>query len=127
MADMRALSNRELIGQVIDSVTRLAKTEVELAKSELRADLKREVATVKGLGIAGLCAIWAVSLMLVACAFALGTVMPQWAAALIVAAVVLAVGTIAGLIGWKKRVKMPLEATRRSLKEDVLWAKERLA
>jgi len=29
--------------------------------------------------------------------------------------------TVAGLIGWGKRVKKPLEATRRTLKEDALW------
>jgi hypothetical protein len=65
--------------------------------------------------------------MLVASALALGTVLAEWAAALIVAAAVLAVGTVAGLIGWKKRVTNPLESTRRSLREDALWAKERLA
>ena len=126
-ASMESLSNRELIGQVIDSATQLAKKEIELAKSELRADIKAELATVKGLGVAGLCALWAVGLMLVACALALGTVIAEWAAALIVAGLVLAVGTVAGLVGWNKRVKKPLEATRRTLKEDVLWAKERLA
>jgi hypothetical protein len=124
---MQDLSNRELIGQVIDSATQLAKKEIELAKSELRSDIKAELAMAKGLGVAGLCALWAVGLMLVACALALGTVIPEWAAALIVAGVVLAVGTVAGLIGWGKRVKKPLEATRRTLKEDALWAKERLA
>jgi hypothetical protein len=126
-ASMEAMSNRELIGHVIENATQLAKKEIELAKSELKADVKKEVAMAKGLGVAGLCAIWAVSLMLVACALALGKVIPEWAAALIVAAVVLAVGTVAGLIGWGKRVKTPLEATRRSLKEDAQWAKERLA
>ena len=126
-ASMQNLSNRELIGQVIDSATQLAKKEIELAKSELRSDIKAELTMAKGLGVAGLCALWAVGLMLVACALALGTIMPEWAAALIVAGVVLAVGTVAGLIGWGKRVKKPLEATRRTLKEDALWAKERLA
>jgi len=121
------MSNRELIGHVLESATQLAKKEIELAKSELRADLKAEVAMAKGLGVAGLCAIWAVGLMLMACALALGLVVPEWVAALIVAGVVLAVGTVAGLVGWGKRVKKPMEATRRSLKEDALWAKERLA
>jgi hypothetical protein len=65
--------------------------------------------------------------MLVACALALGKVLPEWAAALIVAGAVLAVGTIAGVVGWGKRVKKPMEATLRTLKEDALWAKERLA
>jgi uncharacterized membrane protein YqjE len=63
----------------------------------------------------------------IALALAEWTVLYEWAATLIVAAVVLLVGTVAGLIGWGKRVKQPLEATRRSLKEDVQWAKERLA
>src|SRR3954468_1427601 len=125
--EMQGMTNRALIGHVIDSATDLAKKEIELAKSELRADLKKELGMVKGLSVAGLCALWAVGLMLVACALALGTVLPEWAAALIVAGVVLAVGTIAGLVGWGKRVKQPLEATRRTLKEDALWAKERLA
>jgi putative superfamily III holin-X len=124
---VEGLSNRELIGHVIDSATQLAKKEIELAKSELRSDIKSELAMAKGLGVAGLCALWAVGLMLVACAMALGTAIPEWAAALIVAGVVLAVGTVAGLIGWGKRVKKPMEATRRTLKEDALWAKERLA
>ena len=81
----------------------------------------------KGLGVGALCALCTVNLMLVAVALALGNVMAEWAAALIVAAAVLAVGTIAGVVGWGKRVKNPLESTRRSLKEDALWAKERLA
>jgi hypothetical protein len=121
------MTNRELIGHTIDSATQLAKKEIELAKAELRADIKKEVAMAKGLGVAGLCAIWAVGLMLTAGALALGLVLPEWAATLIVAAAVLAVGTAAGVIGWGKRVKQPLEATRRTVKEGATWVKERLA
>lgn len=124
---VEGLTNKELITHVIDSATQLAKKEIELAKVELKQDIQREVAMAKGLGIGALCALWTVSLLLVAVALALGKVVPEWAAALIVAAGVLAIGTVAGLIGWKKRVTNPLEATRRSLKEDALWAKERLA
>ena len=124
---VEGMSNRELVGHVIDSATLLAKKEIELAKAELKKDLKAEVAMAKGLGVGAVCALFAVNLMLVAAALALGNVMAEWAAALVVAAVVLGVGTVAGVVGWKKRVTNPLESTRRSLKEDVLWAKERLA
>src|SRR5206468_3021288 len=117
----------ELIGHITQNAVQLAKREVELAKAELKEDMKKEIAMAKGLGIAGLCAIWTVSLMLVACALALGTAMAEWAAALIVGAVVLLVGTVAGLVGWGKRVQKPLEATLRTLKEDARWAKERIA
>jgi hypothetical protein len=124
---VEGMSNRELISHVIDSATLLAKKEIQLVRSELKQDIKAEVGMVKGLGVGALCALCTVNLMLVAVALALGNVMAEWAAALIVAAGVLAVGTIAGVVGWGKRVKNPLESTRRSLKEDALWAKERLA
>ena len=126
-ASLEHMTNRELIGYISQNALQLAKTEVELAKTELKADLKKEVGMAKGLGVAGLCALWAVSLMLMACALALGTVMAEWAAALVVAGGVLLVGTVAGLVGWGKRVQKPLETTLRTLKEDARWAKERLA
>ncbi len=44
-----------------------------------------------------------------------------------VAAVVLALGTGVGLWGWTRRVRKPLDVTRRSLEEDVRWAKQRIA
>src|SRR6266849_2131611 len=124
---LESMSNKELLQHITQNAVLLAKKEVELAKAELKADLKKEVAMAKGLGVAGLCAIWTVSMMLVAVAMALGTALPEWAAALIVAAAVLLVGTAAGLVGWGKRVTEPLEMTRRTLKEDVQWAKERIA
>jgi len=124
---LESMSNKELLQHITQNAVLLAKKEVELAKAELKADLKNEVAMAKGLGVAGLCAIWTVSMMLVAAALALGTAIPEWAAALIVAAAVLLVGTVAGMVGWGKRVKEPLETTRRTLKEDVQWAKERIA
>jgi hypothetical protein len=121
------MSNRELLGHVMESAALLAKREFELAKTELRADLKSEVAMAKGLGVAGVCALCTLNMLLVAVAMALGNVMAEWGAALIVAAGVLMVGTVFGLLGWGKRVKEPLQATRRTLKEDATWAKERLA
>src|SRR6266852_5013211 len=117
---LESMSNKELLQHVAQSA-------LLLAKAELKADLKSEVAMAKGLTVAGLCAIWTVAMMLVATAMALGTAIPEWAAALIVAAAVLLVGTVAGLVGWGKRVKEPLETTRRTIKEDVQWAKERVA
>jgi hypothetical protein len=124
---LEQLSARDLVTHTLENVALLVKKEIELARSELRADLKAEVAMAKGLGVAGLCALFAANLMLVAVALALGTVMPEWAAALLVAGVVLAVGTVAGLVGWSKRVRDLLPATRRTLKEDLRWARGRIA
>jgi hypothetical protein len=121
------MSNKDLVQHVTQNAVLLLRREVELARAELKADVKSEVAMAKGLGVAGLCAIWTVSLLLVAVAMALGEVLLEWAAALIVAGVVLAVGAIAFALGWGKRVTKPLAATLGTLKENARWAKERIA
>lgn len=117
----------ELLTQLVRQSSQLAKKELELAKSELRADVKQEIAMAKGLGVGGACALCTLNMLLVAAALGLAEVVSPWAAALIVAAVVLSVGTVAALIGWSKRVRKPLEKTQKTLKENVQWAKERLA
>lgn len=126
---LRAMRTRELVSELAKKGRLLARKEVELAKAEVKADVRREIRTAGGLGVAGLCALFTVQLLLVAVVLALmeGGVLPGWAAALVVAAVVLAVGAAAGLWGWAKRVRAPLDTTRRSLKEDVRWAKDQLA
>src|SRR5207248_8801848 len=67
---LESMSNKELLQHVAQSAVLLAKKEVELAKAELKADLKNEVAMAKGLTVAGMCAIWTVAMMLVAAALA---------------------------------------------------------
>jgi hypothetical protein len=126
---LRERPTRDIVSELARKASELAREEVALAKAEVKRDLRAEIKMASGLGVAGLCAIWTVSLLLAAIVFALAEsgVMPGWAASLLVAAVVLAIGTVAGLIGWAKRVKTPLEATRRSVKDNVSWAKERIA
>ena len=79
--------------------------------------------------MAGVCALLVVQLLLVAVVLALmeSGLLPGWTASLIVAAVVLAVGTAAGFWGWAKRVRAPLDTTRRSVRDGVRWAKEQVA
>jgi hypothetical protein len=59
--------------------------------------------------------------------FALTAWMPGWLAALGVAALLLAIGALLALFGWTRRVSAPMAVTRKTVKEDVQWAKERLA
>ncbi|WP_242394336.1 phage holin family protein [Anaeromyxobacter oryzisoli] len=126
---VRELTTRDLVTEVARKASALVRKEVELAKAEVRADLRAEIKMASGMGVAGLCGVFTVQLLLTAVVFALAEagVLPGWGAALVVAAVVLAVGTAVGLWGWAKRVRKPLGATRRSVEEDVRWAKERLA
>jgi uncharacterized membrane protein YqjE len=123
---LASASTGELLGQLAHESGALMKKEIELAKAELRADIKREIKMAEGLGVAGICALSTLNLLLVAVVLALAQEFLGWASALIVAAVVLAIGAVAGLVGWAKRVKKPLEKTEKTLKEDARWAKERL-
>lgn len=125
---LRERPTRDLVAELAQKAGELAREEIALAKAEAKQDIRSEIKMASGLGVAGLCAIWTVSLLLVAIVFALSEsgVMPGWAASLVVAAVVLAIGTVAGLVGWAKRVRKPLELTRRSVEENVKWAKERI-
>jgi hypothetical protein len=127
--ELRGLPTRDLVTELARKASDLAKTEIALAKAEAKEDIRREIKMASGLGIAGVCGILTLSLLLVAVAFALqeSGAMPGWLAALVVAAAVLAIGTIAGLVGWAKRVKRPLDRTQRSLKENVRWAKETIS
>ncbi len=126
---LRALPTRQLVAELAQKAWLLAHQEVALARSEVREDLRSEMGMASVLGVAGVCAIVTLQLLLVALVLGLteAGVMRGWFAALLAAAVVLAIGTVAGLIGWGKRVRVPLDATRRSLRENVRWVKEHLA
>jgi hypothetical protein len=122
-----AASTVELLGQLVKQSGELVKKEVALAKAEVLVDLKREIKVAEGFGAAAICALCGLNLLFVAVVFALAHVLPGWVAALIVAGVVLAAGGISAWMGWGKRVTHPLERTQKTLKEDVRWAKERMA
>ena len=123
----RHLSNRALIGEITGKATLLARKEIELAKAEIRADLKSQLATVKAMGFAALAGLLGVNILLVAVVLALATTIPGWLAALIVGGAILLIGAVVGYVGWRRMVTNPLALTRQSLKEDVRWVKERLA
>jgi uncharacterized membrane protein YqjE len=126
---LQGRSTRELVTELAQKASELARKEVALAKSEVKEDLRAEIRMASGLGVAGVCALFTIQLLLVAVVLALADagILRGWLAALVVAAVVLAIGTVAGLIGWGKRVRKPLAATRHSVQENVKWVKERMA
>ncbi len=121
------LSTRELLADITGKVSLLVKKEVELATTEVKADLQKELAMVKLLGASVVAALLGLNMLLVAAVFALAVKMPGWVAALVVGGIVLLVAAVLGSIGWSRRVTAPLAMTRKTLKEDVQWAKERVA
>jgi hypothetical protein len=121
------LSTRKLVGEITGKVYLLARKEIDLAKAELQEDLRSQVTMVKALAVAAVAGIAGLAVLLVALVLALAGVMPGWLAALLVGGVVLALAGAAAAYGWNQRLRNPLDATRRTLREDLQWAKERVS
>jgi MFS family permease len=118
----------ELVKQLSEQTSRLARQEVELAKAELAVKGKRAGIGAGMFGGAGALAFYAFGALTAAAILALATAMDGWLAALIIAAVY---GAIAGILALQGKHKVeqatppvPVEAAE-SVKEDVQWAKTR--
>jgi hypothetical protein len=121
------LSTLQLVKEIATNTSLLVKKQVELTRTELRADVRTEAKVAGGLTLAAVCAIITVTLLLVTAALALSLVLPAWAAGLIVSGVMAAVvGVVAGL-SWRRRVRKPLATSRTALSRDIRLTKERFA
>ena len=118
----------ELVKQLSEQSSRLARQEVELAKAELAVKGKRAGIGAGMFGGAGAFGFYGFGALTAAAILGLATAMDGWLAALIVAAVY---GVIAGILALQGKHKVqqaappvPEEAAE-SVKEDVQWAKSR--
>ena len=123
---LHAVPILDLLRQVARTGTQLVEQDIELARAELKADLRAQLRMVGRIAAAALLVLLAINLLLVAVVLALARVMPGWLAALLVAVVLLAGGAAFGWAAWRGRSGVPLAATRKKVKEDLEWAKERL-
>ena len=121
-------SMAELVKQLSEQTSRLARQEVELAKAELAAKGKRAGIGAGLFGAAGIVGFYAVGAVVAAVILALSTMLAGWLAALIVGVVL---GAVAGVLALRGKTKvqqatppLPEQATE-SVKEDVRWAKSR--
>jgi hypothetical protein len=126
-ARAQTLSTRALLGQITDKATQLVRKEVELAKTEIKADLASQLAMVKGLAVAALAVLLGLNLLLVAGVMAVAPYVSPWLGALILGGALVLIGGIMGYASWTRRLSNPLPLTRKTLREDVQWAKEQLA
>lgn len=123
----RQRPTRELVRAVGATTAALLSKELQLARTELKNDFAAELATVKSVAVAAVAAVLTLSMLLVAAVFALLPYVAGWLAALILAGATLVVALVAGIIGWRHHVARPLERTRKTLTDDLRWAKEELA
>jgi Putative Actinobacterial Holin-X, holin superfamily III len=118
----------ELVKQLSEQTSRLARQEVELAKAELAIKGKRAGIGAGMFGGAGVFGFYGFGALVAAAVLGLATAVTAWLAALIVAAVLAAIAGVLALQGKTKVAEatppVPEQATE-SVKEDVQWAKTR--
>lgn len=117
-------STTDLVREALDEARQLVKLEVELAKQEVREELKEAKRAAVMFGIAAVAALLAAAMMFVALALA---IFPGPVPALVIAVVLVAAAAVLGLVAWKTAPKKPLDRTRRRLETDKDVIKEGLA
>jgi uncharacterized membrane protein YqjE len=125
--EAETLSTTQLVGEISSKVMELIAKEIDLAKAELREDYRAELSAIKALAATAVGAIATLNLLLVAGVFALASSMTPVHAALFAAGLLLLPTIAAGVFAWRQRVTKPLDLTRKTVEEDVQWAKEQLA
>jgi len=123
-----ARSTPELIKAIAGDTSTLVRKEMELARQEIVEALVARAKGAGALGAAGVMGLFMLLFLAVAGALGLAIVLPAWAAFLIVAAVFLVLAGGAAAFGMfrMKRPPMAPEETKRTVKEDVEWAKTQL-
>lgn len=116
----------EVLRDIVGNIQDIVRSEVRLAKTEVREEIVKAKAATVITAAGGVCAVFASFFVLLATVYGLTRVMPDWAAALtIAAALAIAAGVMLGS-GLKQfgHVKPVPERTMESVKENVEWVKQ---
>jgi len=116
----------DVMQDILRNVQEIVRSEVRLAKTELREEVVKAKTSGVLLGAGSMAAIYSVLFLLLMAMFALMLVMPSWAAALTVAAVLAIFSTVALSAGLKrmKQITPAPPRTVETIKENVEWVKQ---
>lgn len=123
---------RESLGELIAETTRdisaLLRTEVELAKTEIKEEVAQAGRAGAMIGAGGLIGYLALLLLLLAAAWAIAEAIAPWAGLLIVGIVTAVVAAVLITAGRKKLAAVEAAPnTIETLQEDVQWARQQLS
>jgi len=115
----------DVVQDIIHNVQEIVRSEVRLAKTEIREEAGKAKSAGLLIGIGAFTAFFAVAFLLVTAVYALSLVLPSWAAALIVAITLAVAAGITLNTGLKrfKAVHATPERTIETVKENAEWIK----
>jgi membrane protein len=118
-------STPDLIVSIASDSATLVRKEIELARQEVTESITSRVKAIAVLGVAGVFGLFALGWLSAAMARGLDIVLDPWASRLAVAGMFLLFAAAAFVFG-RPKPKPPLEETKRTIQEDVRWAKAQL-
>ena len=117
----------DVLQDIVGNIQDIVRSEVRLAKGELREEAAKIKASAPSLVVGGVAGLLAAFFVAWAAFYALSLVFPMWAAALIVAGLLAIVAGVAVSAGIKMLQKVhPPVQTIASVKENVQWAKQQV-
>jgi len=118
----------ELLGNIVDNIQQIIRSEFRLAKAELQEKASRASKPATKLGAGFLLGLYGLGFLLLAAVYALSMVMAAGLAALIVGGVLALVSVALVTSGIKKlkTLNPAPERTIQTLEENVQWAKDQI-
>ena len=115
------------VRDVIGNAQEIIRSEVQLAKAEIKEELRGVARAAAFYAAAGICALFALGFILCAGVYGLLQLVPLWLAALIVGLAMAVIGGIVFYMAKKevRRLRFKAEQTIAAAKENVRWAKDR--
>jgi uncharacterized membrane protein YqjE len=116
----------QLLQDILRNVQEIIRSEVDLAKAEVREEASKAVSSALWVIAGGVAALFALLFVLWTIVYALALVWPIWSAALLIAAVLAVTASVLLVIGVRRvrRVHPTPERTMESIKENVEWVKQ---
>lgn len=115
----------ELIAGILSDATHLFAKEIELAKLEIRADIRNSKSLLTGIAVGAVIALLGTALLCIAAALALFayTTLPQWACFAVVGGVMLVAGVCFGAVAARnaKKIDFIPQRAAEAVKEDIGW------
>ncbi|MGH2768037.1 MAG: phage holin family protein [Actinomycetota bacterium] len=127
-ANSRRRSTLDLLYSIVGDTAELLRKEVELARQEIVEAVMARVKAAGALAGAAVLGLLALAFLAAAAAAALDLRMAPWASRLIVAGGLLALAGVLSAFGILRARRVPLAPTetKRTIKEDVQWARAQL-
>jgi uncharacterized membrane protein YqjE len=115
----------DILKDIVGNMQEIVRSEVRLAKSELRNEATKTKSAAVAMAIGAVMAVFALLFLLWTVVDALAMVLPQWAAPLIVSVTLAIIAVVAFSVGRSrfKQVHPAPERTIESVKENVEWLK----